>query len=230
EKKINVEWPGQATPTWTENAAAIRHWWETERRGRPAEAIHRGDFDAAYAACQQPVDLTGLPDAFKVDGKTPEAPERYTINGVVTAGDDVDQVEAQMDAAWAGEVIEVGGQLRFRPGVDRVVTMELTDANTTDPKKIDDDDIIEPPAIKPWPALQERINAVTCEIAQSKAHEWTKLSLPEYVDSPAEDRDGVKRSGEIRLAYVVDPIAAGRLQAVNLRRARESLRLELGAK
>ena len=219
-KGIKIKWPGQTTPKWTENAAAIRYWWETERRGRPATAIHRGDFDAAYTACQQPVDLTGLPKAYEVYKKTPEGPpKRYTINGVVTAGDDVDQVETQMDAAWAGEVIEVGGQLRFRPGVDRTGT-----------RTIDDDDIIEPPAVKPWPSLQERINAVTCEIAQSDVHEWTKLSLPEYVDSTAEARDGVKRSGEIRLAYVAAPIAAGRLQAVNLRRARESLRLELVVK
>ena len=34
--------------------------------------------------------------------------KRYAINGMVESGDAVDRVEAQMDAAWAGQVVEIG--------------------------------------------------------------------------------------------------------------------------
>ena len=213
-KGIKITWPGQTTPTWTDNPAALRYWWETERRGREAGDIHTGDFSAAFTVCNQPIDLTGLPTEYAAYRGTPA---RYTLNGVVTAGDDVGQVEDQLDAAWAGEVIEVGGKLRFRPGVDHpVAVLSITDA-----------DIIEPPVVAPWAPLQDRVNAVNAEIPQSKHHEWTKLGLPQYTDEAALARDGVLRPGSIQLTFVHDPIAAGRLQAVLLRKSRESLRLEL---
>ena len=213
-----ITWPGQTTPKWTENAAAVRYWWETERRGRDAGAIEASDFQSAYDACEQTVDVSaGLPASHAEFRKYATA-KRYTIHGVISAGDDVSSVEDQLDAAWAGEVIEAGGRLRFRPGVMRPATAKLD---------LSEKEIIEPPSVRPWPALQERINALDAEIAQSEAHEWTKLGLPKYRDPAAFERDGQERSGSIRLAYVTNPIAAGRLQAVNLRRARESLRLEV---
>ena len=213
-KGIKITWPGQTTPTWTDNAAALRYWWETVRRGRDAGDIHAGDFTSAYNACNQTIDLTGLPNAYAAYRGTPA---RYTANGVVTAGDDVSRVEDQFDAAWAGEVIEVGGQLRFRPGVDNsVATATITDQ-----------DIIEPPVVAPWAPLQDRVNAVDAEIRQSKRHEWTTLGVPRYTDNAARARDGMLRPGSIQLTLVDDPMAAGRLQAILLRRSRESLRLEL---
>ena len=221
-KGIKIPWPSQTTPAWTENAAALRYWWETVRRGRLADDIHTGDFTAAYNLCEQDVDVTNdgadpLPADYS--GFNPVS-KRYSINGVISAGDDVSQVEDQLDAAWAGEVVEVAGQLRFRPGVDKTVaTLALTDA-----------DIVEPPVVQPWAPLQERVNAISTEIAQSRSHEWTVLGLPQYTDAAALNRDGVLRPGSIQMAFVDDPIAAGRLQAILLRRSRESLRLELVVK
>ena len=209
-----VEDPSPAAST--ENAAAIRHWWETVRRGRPASAIDSTDFTAAYNLCDQAVTVT-LPSGYS--GWNPTS-KRYTINGVFSAGDDVSQVEDQLDAAWAGEVIESRGKLHFRPGKDSQNAIQT----------ITDSDIIEPPVIKPWPALQERVNAISGEIPQSDEHDWTKLSLPEIPDPIPQatlTRDGGKRSGHIRLAYLTHPIAAGRLLATNLRRSQESLRLEM---
>ncbi len=215
---LKFTWPGQSSPAWTDNAAAIRYWWETERRGRPASSIDSADFKAAYDFCEDTPDYTDkgavpLPEEYA--GFTTDA-KRYTVNGVIGAGDDVAQVEDQLDAAWAGEVIEARGKLCFRPGAPRAAEQKIGDA-----------DVIEPPAAQPWVPLQDRVNAISCEIAQSRDHDWTRLGLPEYVDDAALERDGVKRSGTIGLAYVADPISAGRLQAVNLRRARESMRLEL---
>ena len=117
-KGIKISWPGQAVPQWTDNAAALRYWWETERRGRPADAIDLTDFSAAYNLSEQTVDATN-------SGKSPlpagyedfePSSKRCAVNGIITAGDDVSQAEDQLDAAWAGEVIEAGGKLRFRPG------------------------------------------------------------------------------------------------------------------
>ena len=212
-----VEDPSPAAST--ENAAAIRHWWETVRRGRPASAIDSTDFTAAYNLCDQAVTVT-LPSGYS--GWNPTS-KRYTINGVFSAGDDVSQVEDQLDAAWAGEVIESRGKLHFRPGKDSQNAIQT----------ITDSDIIKPPVIKPWPALQERVNAISGEIPQSDEHDWTKLSLPEIPDPIPQatlTRDGGKRSGHVRLAYLTHPIAAGRLLATNLRRSQESLRLEMVVK
>ncbi len=208
----------------TENAAAIRYWWETVRRGRPADAIDLTDFTAAYNLSEQEVDTTdGGVNPLPADYADWNAvSKRYTVNGVFSSGDDVSQVEDQLDAAWAGEVIESRGKLHFRPGSERTPRMTITDS-----------DILEPPVIRPWPALQERVNAISGEIAQSEEHDWTKMSLPQVpatVPQATLDRDGGKRSGHVRLAYVTHPLAAGRLLATNLRRSQESLRLEMAVK
>ena len=212
-KGIKITWPGQTTKKWTENAAALRYWWETERRGRPATAIHQGDFSAAYTLCDREVTVS-LPAGYEGFNATSM---QYSINGMVESGDDVSRVETNMDAAWAGQVVEAGGMLRFRPGGIRPATSQIV---------LTDKNIIDGPVTRPWPGLQERVNAVNTEILQSREHEWTSLSLPEYVDEPALARDGHKRPSQVRLEYVVDPIAAGRLQATNLRRQRESMRVQ----
>ncbi len=212
-KGIKITWPGQTTRKGTENATALRYWWETERRGRPASAIHQGDFTAAYDRCDGMVTVS-LPSGY--EGFKSKS-MRYSINGMVESGDDVSRVETNMDAAWAGQVIEAGGMLRFKPGAIRPAASQIV---------LTDENIIDGPVTKPWPGLQERVNAVNTEILQSREHEWTSLSLPEYVDAPALARDGHKRPVQVRLEYVADPIAAGRLQAINLRRQRESLRVQ----
>ena len=149
----------------------------------------------------------------------PSTSKRYSIRGVFASGDDIGGVEDRLDAAWAGEVVESAGKLYFRPGVDRTALLSIGDAQ-----------IIEPPVARPWPALQERVNALTGEIPQSSQHDWSTLSLPqvpETVAPAALERAGGKRSGHVRLAFITDPLAAGRLLAVNLRRGQESLRVQL---
>ena len=39
-KGLRITWPGQATPAWTDSAAAIRYWWLTER-ARDTSRCHR---------------------------------------------------------------------------------------------------------------------------------------------------------------------------------------------
>ena len=214
-KGKKLTWPGQTTPTWTQNAAAIRYWWEINRRGRDPEQIDETDFTAAYNLCEEDVTVT-LPQEYS-DAGFNSTSKRYSVNGVISSGDSVSGVEEQLDLAWAGQVLESRGTIHFRPGVqDSAACAVITDT-----------DIVESPKVQPWAPLQERINAATAEIGQSFAHEYTRLTLPEFVDSSAETRDGEKRSGRMVLGFVNDPIAAVRLQVINLRRARESLRLVL---
>ena len=218
---LKITWPGEATPTTTSNAAAVRYWWETERRGRVASAIDAASFTAAYALSDEDVDATNggadpLPAGYDA---WPTTSKRYSIRGVFASGDDIGGVEDRLDVAWAGEVVESAGSLYFRPGVDRPSLLSIGDAQ-----------IIEPPVARPWPALQERVNALTGEIPQSAQHDWSSLSLPQVPESvtpAALERAGGKRSGHVRLAYISDPLTAGRLLAVNLRRGQESLRIQV---
>ena len=218
---LQITWPGQTTPVATENAAAIRYWWETVRRGRDPALIDAASFAAAYALCNQDVDATNggvnpLPAQYS---DWPVISKRYTVNGVISAEDNIDQVEDQLDAAWAGEVIESGGKLYFRPGVERTAVLEITDA-----------DIIAPPIARPWPSLQERITSVTGEIPQSTQHDYSPLKVPEIPDVlPPDvlDKAGSKRAEHIVLSFVNDPLAAGRLLSIILRRGQERLVLDL---
>ena len=135
---------------------------------------------------------------------------RYTINGVVYSDDDHESVEAEMDFAWAGFSMEVNGSYRFRPGLDRPISIT-----------IGPEDIIERGTDVAAPALSDRINAGTMRIAQSCVHDFTELALPEFKDDQAILRDGGKLLKDFRKRpYVSCPVAGGRLLAIMLRRAR----------
>ena len=210
-KGIKVTWPGQQDPTWTENAAALRHWFETERRGRPASAIKRSEFDAAYSLCEEDVtvDEADIPSGYDSEDY-PRTKPRYSVNGVFHSGEDLEGVEARFDAAWAGQVVEVGGEFRFRPGMDR--TPEFT---------IDEGSFVEEPTLSPWPDLQTRFNVIKVSLPQSASNDFTELSLDEFVDQDALDLDVIKRIQTVEIDFVNDPLSAGRLGAVLLRQGRE---------
>ena len=52
-KGLKFSWPGQIAPVWTDNAAAIRYWWERNVRGVPTSAFDSPSVEAAVAACGQ---------------------------------------------------------------------------------------------------------------------------------------------------------------------------------
>jgi len=214
-KGRKLTWPGQTDPEWTRNAAAIRYWWETERRGRPASRIDATAFAAAHALCEQVVTLDALPDSYVREGYS-GSHMRYAVDGVISTEEEVADVEAQLDLAWAGEVIEQGGDLYFRPGSSRPVRQTITEGA-----------VIGGPIVAPWLPVQERVNAMHPRLRQSRAHDWTELSLPALSDAPAATRDGETREREVELRYVTDPLAAARLAAIWLRRLRQSATLEL---
>ncbi len=206
-KGLKLTWPGQTDPTWTDNAAAIRYWWLRQRRALPAAAIHDADFAAAYTVCEQEITVE-LPDSgFDEYDATRK---RYTVDGVISSTDDRETIEQQLDFAWAGFAPSVDGVYRFRPGVERAADVALGPA-----------DLLNIESIQVAPALQDRVNAVTVGLQQSRAHDWDVLTMPEYTDAAIMTRDGERLPLDLGVKYFVsDPVAAGYLVAVALRRAR----------
>ena len=205
---IKITWPGQATPIWTESAAAIRYWWLRNRRGIPAAAIDDASVMSAHSLCDETINHT-LPADYADYSPTSK---RYSINGIIHSDDDHERVEAEMDFAWQGHAIERDGIFFFRPGSDRVIS------GVIDPDHIQNVDSIQPAA-----SIQDRVNAVQISLAQSREHDWLEVSLPEINDTDAQARDGTYLPQDLgRRAFIADPVAGGRLAAIALRRARAS--------
>ena len=209
-KGLKFTWPGQAVETWTENAAAIRWWWLRERRGIPEEMIDEASVTAALAVCSEVVTVT-IPAGSDYEGYEPKS-ARYSSNGVVHADDDPQRVENELDFSWQGYSVEADGVHFFNPGADRAPIAD-----------IEPDDILEGVSIQTAAALPDRVNAITTSLAQSSAHDWTPLALPDFEDTQAQARDGERLPRDLGTrAFVTDPVAAARLLATQLRRARAS--------
>ena len=52
-KGNKATWPGQETPTWTENAAHLRYYYRSLAQGETADRVDRASFDRAAAYCGQ---------------------------------------------------------------------------------------------------------------------------------------------------------------------------------
>lgn len=203
---LRLTWPGQTTPRWTDNAAAIRYFWLTQRRAVPETLIDAADFRAAYDLCDESVTVP-LPPAYADYESTAR---RYSVNGIIRSGDDAETVEAQLDYAWQGYAVEAGGIFYFRPGASRTPTLTITP-----------DDIEAVVSVEPAPPLQQRINAVSFGLRQSREHDWLELTLPEYVDADAVNRDRRKLPTSLAsLEFITSAVQALRLTAQLLRRAR----------
>ena len=197
-KGRKLAWPGQSTATWTRNDAAIYYWHLTERKGIPAADIDTASFTAAYNRCEADVTVT-LPAAYSDYSATSK---RYAFDGFIDYAQSDEEVEENLDAAWAGgEYVEHSGSILFRPGDDRASVLT-----------IDDDLIIGPPAIEHVPALEDRVNAVDCVLTQSSEHEYSEFVLNRFIDTDSESIDGELRVHKLPLENVTDPIAAARTQ------------------
>ena len=203
-------WPGQSTPAWTRNRAAQIYWWLTERRGFAAADIDDAAFASAFATCDETVTVT-LPQRL-VDQGFATTSRRYHGDIVVSSGDDIDRVEAVLEAGMCGHVVVSNGKLQIRPGRDPAPVISLDDSWT-----------LEPPTIQPWKGLEERFNAIDLTIAQSRDHEYAEYSVGRFVDTAALARDGGElRVRAIHLPDISEPIAAARIQAILLRENREA--------
>ena len=213
-----ITWPGQATPAWTNNAAAIRYWWLTERRGfKPAE-IDAASFRAAFALCGANVTLN-LPPEYREYNPTGI---RYGYDGTIRSSDPVAEVEKEMDFGWQGFAVEYGGMVYFRPGADRTIDFEITE-----------DDIIEEGEVITAPAIQAP--------RQRRHHDAggfgrtlplaTRHSRACGRSRPSQGREfqAGARLGAARV-LVNNVLRAARLMAIYLRRSRGSLRKSIRVK
>ena len=207
---------------WTDNAAAVRYWWHTVRRGILANTIDVDSFISAYKICDKPIN-PDLPSVWP-GGTKPEwtkdhdttAFKTYSINGVLTSGNNPALVESEFDDHWQGMAVEDGGKLYYYPGAKRDVEENCT---------VSSNFVIGEPSLNPAPAIAQRINAVNITLSQSAWHDYKKHSLIEIEDSDKIDSvdQGFlypKNLGEWR--WVINPVAAYLLANMTLRRARHS--------
>ena len=194
---------------WTNNAAAIRWWWLTTRRGVPESMIDIPSFRAAYARCQEEITVT-LPAAYTAYQATSR---RYQADGIIQSGESVAEIEAQLDLCWQGFVVEHGDKLHFRPGVPAA-------SRTTHPM-ITDDDIVDTVSITPWPPLQERVNIITGSLRQARTQDYDVMDLVPFKDTAQATLDGEDRALNVEYRFVSEPVVGGRLQATHVRRLRE---------
>lgn len=216
--------PSSATAdvtAWSSNGVDAYHWFLTERLGVPAAKINRTSFLASRLIAGQTVTVT-LPDETGYEDY-PTTISRYDVNGVVISEDSSSRVLAELDFAIGGGLVEPGGIVHIRAGVDRPLGRAITD-----------DDLVRLEGWEPGPDLQERVNTVAMKLDQGAEVEWTRMAIPEYSDTAAVARDGVSLVANLGTrAVVAEPAAALRLAAIALRRARYHgtyrLRLRPGA-
>ena len=207
-KGIKMSLPDQTTPIWSDNAADVRYWFDTVRRDIPPSTIDLDDYRAARTLSGQQVTVD-LPDSL---GDYIETTKRYSVNGIIQADQSADQVIDQLDSAWQGYGVESGGKHFYRPGADRPSSFT-----------INEDDIAEVGRIIVAAPLQNKINAVTATLAQSRDHAYTQYAVPEVVDQPAVDRDNTTLPSDLgTLAFTNTVVQANRIMATTLRRARDT--------
>ena len=209
-KGIKILWPQdnagtlQAAPEWTDNCAAILWWFMTERMKIRPSRIDNASFRAAFAKCAEEVTVTGSADGY------PRTYTRYTANGMISADDDHLGVIRELLFAMAGSLVKLDGRWHIYAGAERPAVKTLTDS-----------DIIRTVEIRPAPALQDRINALTIGVAQSAEHGYTSFELPEIVDADGEARDGKRLPADLGTrAFVTNPVRAQMLARIELRRSR----------
>ena len=210
-KGNKITWPGQDTPIWTANAAAWRHWTMTAQPTpnwsyiKP-ELIDRAEFDAAYAKCEEMVNVT-LPPSH-ADYAASE--KRYRADGIIQANDEQNAIYDSLDIAWQGHVVLHQGRYYFRPGTDRPVVRNLRP-----------EDIGEPIVVLATPPIQERTNSVTLRLDQSKDHEWSDTPLNDFEDAAAIAADGRRLNSDLGVtAYITSPLRGAMIMAIALKRAR----------
>ena len=210
--KISAGRDPAGTKEYTENAAVVRKWWLTERRGFDYRVINRMFYRAAVSRCDTMIDISNLTNFDSSAMSTDLA--RYTINGLIHSGDDVTRIEQDMDFAWDGAVLEWDGELLFRPGGQRNSVKTLTGA-----------DIVEEPLYRPGTTLNA--NRYLCDIPQSEWHDYLPYTLT-VDDTGKQDYDGLIQTVNLgRTDLVSNPAQAANLLRSAARRSRASSSLEI---
>ena len=200
------------TKSYTENAAIVRKWWLTERRGMDFNRIDKTYYRAAVSRCDTTIDISNLTNFDSSAMQTDLV--RYTVNTLIHSGDDVTRIEQDMDFAWDGSVVEWDGELLFRPGGDRNSVKSIVGA-----------DIVEEPRYRPGTTLNT--NRYLCDLPQSEWHDYLPYNIL-VDDTGRQDYDGSVQTLNLgSTSMVTNPAQAANLLRSAARRARASSSLEL---
>ena len=181
-------------PAWTDNAAVLRYWYLTERRNIAPELIDLEHFNSARLLCDEELSLANAP-GYTAD--YPDSVKRYTINGAVTSGDSAAALDAQMDFAWQGFVVEAGGNLLFRPGSNQPSRFRITE-----------DNIIADPEVRTFNSRSDLANELSVAIEQSTGEDF-QVEYFNVVDSAAQASDGERLPQELtQLKFINEPVQA----------------------
>ena len=176
----------------TENAAAIRYFYETEILGKPASDINTGQYLKAFKICDEV--LTWPPKAgYKPTGI------RYPAGGVFVGTDKVGAVNTALDFAFVGNVIFQDGKWEFLPGANTPPIYTLTES-----------DIVEERATRLGLPIEANATVLEGELAQSIDHGYDKLSMS-YGDAELTDLYGREFKSDIgSIPWVNSAYAVGR--------------------
>ena len=203
---------GSSALAWTENAAIVRKWWLTERRGIDWNRINNTYYRAARTRCDTMIDISNLPN-FDSSAMSTDL-LRYTINGLIHSGDDVTRIEQDMDFAWDGSIVDWDGELLFRPGGVRASVRQIVG-----------DDIVEDVVYRPGTTLGA--NRYLCDIPQSEWHDYLPYTLT-VDDTGKQAYDGQVLTLNLgRTDLVSNPAQAANLLRSAARRARASSSVEM---
>ena len=211
-KGRKIRWPGGPTengvvvPAWTENAAAIRWWWETERRGVEPSKIDLQAFEEAYALCNELVTYQLPPKPEGRDDAFSSRSLRYSINGIAFDDDPPDNIEREFDFAWHGRMEYRNGVHKMLPGAQREAKWIIGER-----------DLLEEPAIQLGIREEGVVTGVQVVLAQSRDHDFGEMDM-----TPARVYHEVGETIQLgKRAFVNDPHQAGRLGTLTLREERE---------
>ena len=215
-KGRKITWPGQSTPTWTENAAAVVYDYLRTRRGVPAAEIDGASFQAAFPICAEHVAVSRPDDRYS---DWPATEPRYSINGIIFSDDDPERMQSEMEFAIRGNIFEWNGKFRITVGANRTPTTTITDADLAETG-------IE--SITVAPPISERVNVAVMGLEQAKRHDFQNYTAPEVADQAQIARDGERLEKNLGTRVLVNSEAAlDRLLVGNLRRARSSMSITL---
>ena len=205
---LRFTWPGQDTPMHTNNPAAVHYWLDTNYGDIQPSQIDRTFFDAAFAVCAGSTTFSGVPR-----GYTTTMP-LYEFDMIITGDMSLDDIRAEIDYCWSGEVAISAGVHYYRPGADREPRYHIVE-----------EDLVRIHSIG---TVGERVNGIRMGITQSADHDYIEFDVPKIVDTVALARD--------RRAHTVDlgsrpsinyPVKAAYLNQVHLRKARDRIVVSL---
>lgn len=250
-------WNGTNVPVyrWTDNAALIRYWWHTERRGYPDYLMDIPSLRTAVDICDQLLFIESLPVPQSGDTYMDE-PYYEVLSGEY--GPDITDWPALAELqetvrAWNRAFAAPRGFGRYT--INGVVTsdMDVRQVETafdvawagsvvehdgrlrflpgviTEPiSTITMSDLISVPKFQLQQQLSQIANAVEGSIDASEFHDWQEYSLASLDDAGAISNDGARYPATLEsMHYVANPINALYIQQIELRKLRLARRIEL---